>query len=125
VSIDSHSMLEHELNRGLNGLERRITEGVAAARAQGIPTCATVTVNRLVRYDALPETLARLGFGTPCQWLPPNLLIFKEFSATGNDSLAHFPVTVNTPLMAVRRTMTGSPGRARCMCCRPVPSSTT
>jgi len=62
VSIDSHSMLEHEINRGLNGLERRISEGIAAAREHGIPTCATVTVSRLVRYDALPETLARLGF---------------------------------------------------------------
>jgi MoaA/NifB/PqqE/SkfB family radical SAM enzyme len=62
VSIDSHSMHAHELNRGLNGLGERIRAGVAAARAHGIPSCATVTVNRLVRYDALAETLTKLGF---------------------------------------------------------------
>jgi MoaA/NifB/PqqE/SkfB family radical SAM enzyme len=62
VSIDSDSMPKHELNRGLSGLQRRIMEGIARARALGIPSWASVTVNRLVNYDALPEALARLGF---------------------------------------------------------------
>ncbi|RKE37608.1 MoaA/NifB/PqqE/SkfB family radical SAM enzyme [Paraburkholderia sp. BL23I1N1] len=62
ISIDSADMSEHELNRGLHGLEARIVEGIARAHAFGIPVCASVTVSRLVRYDALPETLARLGF---------------------------------------------------------------
>jgi MoaA/NifB/PqqE/SkfB family radical SAM enzyme len=62
VSIDSANLMEHELNRGLNGLGARIKEGLVTARALGIPTCATVTVSRLVRYDKLPETLAQLGF---------------------------------------------------------------
>jgi MoaA/NifB/PqqE/SkfB family radical SAM enzyme len=62
VSIDSDSMPKHELNRGLSGLQRRIVEGIARARALGIPSWASVTVNRLVNYDALPEALARLGF---------------------------------------------------------------
>jgi MoaA/NifB/PqqE/SkfB family radical SAM enzyme len=62
VSIDSPNLVEHELNRGLNGLGARIKEGLAIARSLGIPTCATVTVNRLVRYDMLPEALAQLGF---------------------------------------------------------------
>ncbi|RQH02069.1 radical SAM protein [Paraburkholderia dinghuensis] len=62
VSIDSPNIHEHELNRGLNGLGPRISAGLAAARAHGIFTCASVTVSRLVRYDALPETLAELGF---------------------------------------------------------------
>jgi MoaA/NifB/PqqE/SkfB family radical SAM enzyme len=62
VSIDSHSMEEHEHNRGLPGVGERIREGLAKARRRGIYTLASVTVNRLVRYDALPELLARLGF---------------------------------------------------------------
>ncbi|TFW35560.1 radical SAM protein [Massilia horti] len=62
VSIDSANMLEHEISRGLNGLGPRIRQGLASARELGIPTCASVTVNRMVRYEALPETLARLGF---------------------------------------------------------------
>lgn len=62
VSIDSPNMHEHELNRGLNGLGTRIKAGLAQARAHGISTCASVTVSRLVRYDALPDALAELGF---------------------------------------------------------------
>ena len=62
VSLDSADLAEHERNRGLNGLERRLAEGIAQAREYGLPVKASVTVNRLVRYDALPETLRRLGF---------------------------------------------------------------
>jgi MoaA/NifB/PqqE/SkfB family radical SAM enzyme len=60
--LDSASLAEHEHNRGLKGLERRLADGIAQARARGLPVQASVTVSRLVRYDALPETLRRLGF---------------------------------------------------------------
>ncbi len=62
ISIDSDDMAVHEANRGLSGLGERIREGVALAHAAGIPVCASVTVSRLVDYDALPAALARLGF---------------------------------------------------------------
>src|SRR5215813_10371153 len=62
ISIDSDSMAKHELNRGLGGLHRRIKQGIARARTFGIPASASVTVNRLVDYEALPEALERLGF---------------------------------------------------------------
>src|SRR5271166_2916023 len=62
ISIDSADLSEHERNRGLDGLERRLVEGIAQARARGLPVQASVTVNRLVRYDELPGTLRRLGF---------------------------------------------------------------
>jgi MoaA/NifB/PqqE/SkfB family radical SAM enzyme len=62
VSIDSAELAEHERNRGLEGLERCLAEGIAQARACGLPVQASVTVSRLVRYDALPDTLRRLGF---------------------------------------------------------------
>ncbi len=62
ISIDSDSLLRHELNRGLRGLEQRIAQGIAQARACGLTPNACVTVNRLVNYEALPAALSRLGF---------------------------------------------------------------
>ena len=62
VSIDSHSMEEHERNRGLPGVGERIRLGLAAARRRGVTTLASVTVSRLVRYEALPVLLQHLGF---------------------------------------------------------------
>ena len=62
VSIDSANLAAHECNRGLEGLEHRLVEGIAQAGACGLPVRASVTVNRLVRYDELPATLLRLGF---------------------------------------------------------------
>jgi len=62
IAIDSDSMLKHEMNRGLRGLKDRISAGIAQARACGIVPNASVTVNRLVDYEALPEALRKLGF---------------------------------------------------------------
>jgi MoaA/NifB/PqqE/SkfB family radical SAM enzyme len=62
VSLDSADLAEHKYNRGLEGLEGRITEGIDRAHANGVPVQASVTVNRLVRYGELPDTLRRLGF---------------------------------------------------------------
>ncbi len=62
VSIDSAALAVHEHNRGLEGLERRLVGGIAAARACALPVQASVTVSRLVKYAELPATLRRLGF---------------------------------------------------------------
>ena len=62
ISIDSADLTEHERNRGLEGLVRRIAEGITQAHAFGLRVQASVTVSRLVRYDNLPDTLQRLGF---------------------------------------------------------------
>ena len=62
ISIDSANLAEHELNRGLEGLERRIAEGIAGARTNGLPVQASVTVNRLVRFEELTDALRRLVF---------------------------------------------------------------
>jgi hypothetical protein len=40
----------------------RIREGLTVARRNGIPTIASVTVSRLVEYEALPDLLEKLGF---------------------------------------------------------------
>jgi MoaA/NifB/PqqE/SkfB family radical SAM enzyme len=62
ISIDSADLAAHEGNRGLPGLNKRITEGIREARGLGLPVMASVTVSRLVNYDELPETLTRFGF---------------------------------------------------------------
>lgn len=62
VSIDSHSMDEHERNRGLPGLGARIREGLLRARRLGITTLASIAVNRLVIFERLPYLLLDLGF---------------------------------------------------------------
>jgi MoaA/NifB/PqqE/SkfB family radical SAM enzyme len=62
VSLDSHSMAEHERNRGLPRLGERIRKGVALASDAGLLTVACVTVNRLVHIAELPPLLRRLGF---------------------------------------------------------------
>ena len=62
ISIDSDDMGKHESNRGLAGLAERIEDGIRRAHDYGIPVWASVTVNRLVDYDALPATLETLGF---------------------------------------------------------------
>jgi MoaA/NifB/PqqE/SkfB family radical SAM enzyme len=62
ISIDSDSMPKHEANRGLDGLDARIRDGIARAHAHGLPVWACVTVTRLVDFAALPQELKRLGF---------------------------------------------------------------
>ena len=62
ISIDSPNLVRHERNRGLMGLEHRIIEGIARAHALGLPVQASVTINRLLNFEELPQTLHRLGF---------------------------------------------------------------
>ncbi|HLX71999.1 MAG TPA: radical SAM protein [Verrucomicrobiae bacterium] len=62
VSIDSHSLEKHEENRGLQGVGERIRQGLSVARHNGVLRMASVTVSRLVQYEALPELLDYLGF---------------------------------------------------------------
>jgi MoaA/NifB/PqqE/SkfB family radical SAM enzyme len=62
VSIDSADMKAHEANRGLRGLGARIERGMARIKARGVPLMASVTVSRLVDFEALPAALKRLGF---------------------------------------------------------------
>jgi MoaA/NifB/PqqE/SkfB family radical SAM enzyme len=62
ISIDSADMAKHERNRGLSGLRHRIEKGIRQAHGRNIPVWASVTVSRLVDYEALPATLGSLGF---------------------------------------------------------------
>jgi MoaA/NifB/PqqE/SkfB family radical SAM enzyme len=73
VSIDSATLADYERNRGLEGLERRLAEGSAQARAGGLPVQASVNCQPSV------TTNCRI----PC-------------AALGSTT-SHFPVRVVTP----------------------------
>ena len=62
VSLDSGNVATHEQNRGLSGLTTRIQQGLERASHYQIFRIASITVNRLLEFEELPETLSGLGF---------------------------------------------------------------
>jgi MoaA/NifB/PqqE/SkfB family radical SAM enzyme len=62
ISVDAASQAVHEENRGLPGVCERIRQAVATLRELGMHATASVTMSKLVDYEALPEFLASLGF---------------------------------------------------------------
>jgi hypothetical protein len=100
VSIDSHSLAEHERNRGLLGVGERIWQGVGVARRNGIHTMACVTVSRLVKFEALPDLLKRLGFDAVVFSWPRRAGHSKRASET---SVGLAPLPVPDTLLVARR----------------------
>jgi MoaA/NifB/PqqE/SkfB family radical SAM enzyme len=83
ISIDAASRTVHDVNRGLPGLSARIRRANTALERRRIPSCASVTMSRLVDYPALPEFLQDLGFGAvtfsyPLRTLPSSYLACAE-----------------------------------------------
>lgn len=62
ISVDAMDADAHEENRGLPGVCRRIREANAAIRELGLNSTASVTMSRLVDYEAVPAFLRSLGF---------------------------------------------------------------
>lgn len=62
ISVDAASAELHEQNRGLPGVCEKIREAVTILEELGVHPTASVTMSRLVDYDALPGFLASLGF---------------------------------------------------------------
>ncbi len=62
VSIDAASAEAHERNRALPGVCEKIRRANGALRELGLQSTASVTMSRLVDYDALPGFLRALGF---------------------------------------------------------------
>ncbi len=63
VSVDAASAEAHERNRALPGVCDKIARANALIRERGLESTASVTMSRLVDYDALPGFLRSLGFG--------------------------------------------------------------
>lgn len=62
ISVDAASADLHEQNRGLPGVCEKIREAVAILEDIGVHPTASVTMSRLVDYEALPDFLTSLGF---------------------------------------------------------------
>ena len=87
VSIDSARLDEHESNRGLKGLGRRIAEANARMPALGMRPFAQVTMSRLVSdYQALIPMLRELGFFALTFSYPQNTALGSTTLAWSSDS---------------------------------------
>lgn len=62
VSVDAASREAHERNRGLPGVCETIRSANGVIGELGLQATASVTMSRLVDYDALPAFLRSLGF---------------------------------------------------------------
>jgi MoaA/NifB/PqqE/SkfB family radical SAM enzyme len=83
ISVDAASAEAHEQNRGLPGVCARIREANALIKQLGLHSTASVTMSRLVDYDALPDFLHSLGFNAvtfsyPLSELRSNFLSFSD-----------------------------------------------
>ena len=74
ISIDAASEQVHEDNRGLPGVCERIREATALISELKLHATASVTMSRLVDYDALPDFLTGLGFTSVVFSYPLNFL---------------------------------------------------
>lgn len=83
VSIDAAAREPHERNRGLPGVCGTIRSANRRIRELGMCSTASVTMSRLVDYDALPDFLRSLGFRAatfsyPLDRLPSSFLGYAD-----------------------------------------------
>jgi len=83
ISIDAADAETHERNRGLPGVCERIREANAVIDELGLHSTASVTMSKLVDYEALPDFLESLGFKAvtfsyPLTNLESNFLSFSD-----------------------------------------------
>jgi MoaA/NifB/PqqE/SkfB family radical SAM enzyme len=83
ISIDAADAETHERNRGLPGVCERIREAIVVIDDLGLHSTASVTMSRLVDYEALPNFLKSLGFKAvtfsyPLTKLDSNFLSFSD-----------------------------------------------
>ncbi len=83
ISIDAADEEVHERNRGLPGVCDKIREANRVCKELKVHTTASVTMSRLVDYDALPDFLESLGFTSvvfsyPLNYLPGFFLGYRD-----------------------------------------------
>ena len=83
ISIDAATVEAHEENRGLPGVCEKIREANKIISELGLHSTASVTMSRLVDYDAMPDFLESLGFTAvtfsyPLSELQSNFLSFSD-----------------------------------------------
>jgi len=134
ISVDAASAELHEQNRGLPGVCDKIREAVAVLKELGVQATASVTMSRLVDYDALPDFLTSLGFTAvtfsyPLTHLNSNFLGFSESNLVDYDKaelLAAFAkveamkkrfrvVNPSASIADMKRHLDGAPERFPCL----------
>ena len=98
ISVDAATIEAHENNRGLPGVCDKIRAANKLFKELGVHSTASVTMSRLVDYDALPGFLDELGFGSvtfsyPLTGLESNFLGYSTsdlVNYTKEDLLATF-----------------------------------
>lgn len=83
ISIDAASREAHEDNRGLPNVCEKIRQANALIAELGMHATASITMSRLVDYDALPDFLTSLGFTSavfsyPLSYLASNFLGYSD-----------------------------------------------
>jgi MoaA/NifB/PqqE/SkfB family radical SAM enzyme len=83
ISIDAATSQAHETNRGLPGVCEKIRAANQLIAELGLHSTASVTMSRLVDYQALPDFLKSLGFKAvtfsyPLSELRSNFLSFSD-----------------------------------------------
>ena len=83
ISVDAASEETHEENRGLPNVCDKIREANKVIAELKMHATASITMSRLVDYDALPEFLSSLGFTSavfsyPLTYLGSNFLGFSD-----------------------------------------------
>lgn len=83
ISVDAASVEAHERNRGLPGVCERIRAANRLIAELKLHATASVTMSRLVDYEALPEFLQSLGFNSvtfsyPLTQLNSNFLGYSD-----------------------------------------------
>lgn len=83
ISVDAADVATHEANRGLPGVCERIREANRVCKELKLHATASVTMSRLVDYDALPDFLTSLGFTSvvfsyPLNYLPGFFLGYAD-----------------------------------------------
>jgi MoaA/NifB/PqqE/SkfB family radical SAM enzyme len=87
ISIDAAAMAEHEKNRGLRGLEKRIRSATARMPALGMTALAQVTMSKLIgNYRALAPVLRDLGFSAAAFSYPQQARLGSSSLAWSSDS---------------------------------------
>jgi MoaA/NifB/PqqE/SkfB family radical SAM enzyme len=90
MSIDTHDVARHELNRGLPEVCRRIQRANEVFDALGVQTTASVTISRLIDdYDKLPDFLRRLGFKS-CTFSYPLTALGSSYLSFSDSNLVSF-----------------------------------
>jgi MoaA/NifB/PqqE/SkfB family radical SAM enzyme len=90
MSIDAHNVAQHEKNRGLPDVCRKIKRANEVFRELGVQTTASVTASKLIEdYDKLPDFLRKLGFSS-CTFSYPLTSLASSYLSFSDSKLVSY-----------------------------------